>query len=189
MAEPSGYPRYPQTSYRITTKNANETMKRDESTVRAARRLRWVTLAAVGLLGLATAAGIWILIAGPIGGTVTVLLDAGGLHGVPAAISLLVGAALLAAALLQLAAMLRTVERGQPFAAAGRLRRFALYLFLAVLSTILLPPLLLLATFGTLSLSLESGEMLMLFVTGLLFFVARLLEEAQRVADDHAQII
>ena len=117
------------------------------------------------------------------------MLDSGGLHGVPAAIALLVGAALLAAALLQLAAMLRTVERGEPFAAARRLRSFALYLFLAVLSAILLPPLLMLATAGVLVLSLDSGEVLMLFVSGLLFFVARLLEEAQRVAEDHRQII
>ena len=29
----------------------------------------------------------------------------------------------------------------------------------------------------------------MLLVTGLLFFVARLLDEAQRLADDHSQIV
>ena len=156
---------------------------------RDARRLRWVTLAAVGLLAIATLAGIWILVAGPLAGTVTVKLDSGGLTGWGAAASLLVSAALLAAALLQLAAMLRTVEQGEPFAASGRFRRFAFYLFLTVLSSILLPPALLLATTGVLVFALDSGEVLMLFVTGLLFFVARLLEEAQRVDEEHRQIV
>ena len=41
-------------------------------------------------------------------------------------------------------------------------------------------------TLGERSLELE---VLMLFVTGLLFFVARLLEEAQRVAEDNEQIV
>ncbi len=164
-------------------------MNATNSITRAARRLRRVTLAMIGLLALATVAGIWILLAGPANGTVTIMVQSGGLSGLPAVATLLVGAALLAAALLQLAAMLRTVERGEPFAAAGRLRRFALYLFLALLSAILLPPLLMLATAGVLVLSLDSGEVLMLFVSGLLFFVARLLEEAQRVAEDHRQIV
>ena len=34
-----------------------------------------------------------------------------------------------------------------------------------------------------------ASDLLMLFVTGLLFFVARLLDEAQRVADDFSQIV
>ena len=164
-------------------------MKRQDPIVSSARRLRWATLAVVGLIAAGALAGIWILAVGPLGGRVSVMIDADGLGGAAAAIVLLVGASLLAAALLQLAAMLRTVELGEPFAAAGRLRRFALYLFLAVLSSILLPPLLMLATSGTLILSLDSGEFLMLFVTGLLFFVARLLEEAQRLAEEHRQIV
>ena len=40
-----------------------------------------------------------------------------------------------------------------------------------------------------LHLSLDSGEALMLLVTGLLFFVARLLAEAERLADEHSQIV
>lgn len=164
-------------------------MNSQSSLARSARRGRLVTLAAVGLLAVATIAGIWLLVRGPMIGTVSVVIDSGGLSGWSAALSLLVGAALVGAALLQLAAMLRTVERGAPFAAAGRLRRFALYLFLAVLSSILLPPLLLLATRGMLVFSIDSGEVLMFFVTGLLFFVARLLEEAQRIDDDHRQIV
>ena len=37
--------------------------------------------------------------------------------------------------------------------------------------------------------ALGGGAALMLLVTGLLFFVARLLDEAQRLADDHSQIV
>lgn len=164
-------------------------MNRNASISRAARRLRWITLGAVGLIALATLVGIWMLLVGPITGIVTVVVDAGGLSGVPAAILLLLSAVLLAIALLQLAAMLRIVEQGGTFAAAGRFRAFAFYLFLAVLSGILLPPFLHLAAIGTFVFMLDSGEVLMLFVTGLLFFVARLLEEAQRVAEDNEQIV
>lgn len=164
-------------------------MNPSASIARAARRLRWITLGAVGLLALAALAGIWMLLVGPITGMVTVAVDAGGLSGLPAAVILLLCTGLFATALLQLAAMLRIVEQGGTFAAAGRFRAFAFYLFLAVLSGILLPPLVHLAISGAFVFSLDSGEALMLFVTGLLFFVARLLEEAQRVADDNAQII
>ena len=47
---------------------------------------------------------------------------------------------LLGLALLKLVAMLRRIEGGAPFAAAG-LRGFARYLFLAVLASVLAPPL------------------------------------------------
>lgn len=164
-------------------------MKRSDGLARSARRLRFVTLGAVVLLMAGALAGIWTILVGPLSGGVTVMVETGGLAGIPAAAVLLVSAGLVAGALLELAAMLRTVERGEPFAAAGRLRRFALYLFLAVLSSLLFPPLALLASTGQFVLTLQSGEALMLFVTGLLFFVARLLEEAQRVADDNRQII
>jgi hypothetical protein len=107
-----------------------------------------------------------------------------------AAAALLIPACLLAAALLHLTAMLKTIEQGTPFAGAARLRNFALYLFLAVLAGVLLPPVLRLAS-GTPSaaLTLSSGEVLMLLVTAILFLVARLLTEAQRVADEHGQIV
>jgi hypothetical protein len=100
-----------------------------------------------------------------------------------------------ALALLQIAAMLRAVERGAPFRSGARLRAFAFYLFLALLAATLLPTLiqwgeaLLLPGPRRVTLSISGEALLMLFVTGLLFFVARLIEEAQRLADDHEQIV
>ena len=70
---------------------------------------------------------------------------AGGLVGWPAAIVLLLVGVLLIVALSYLVAMLRRVEAGAPFAAARQLRGFARFLFLAVLASVLLPPLILLA--------------------------------------------
>ena len=157
--------------------------------VRSAHRLRLVTIAAIAILVLAVVFAAAAL-TGVIPASTSVSVDTSGLTGSPAALVLLVPAALVAAALLEVAAMLRVVERGAPFGAARRLRRFALYLFLAVLAGVLLPPLVHLAVGGDrATFALTSGEALMLFVTGLLFFVARLLEEAQRVADEHGQIV
>ena len=91
--------------------------------------------------------------------------------------------------------MLRRVEAGAPFAAAPQLRGFARFLFLSVLASVLLPPLILLALGttapggATVTFALAGSDLLMLFVTGLLYFVARLLDEAQRVADDLSQIV
>jgi hypothetical protein len=105
------------------------------------------------------------------------------------AIALLLFGLLIGLAMLRAAALLRAVEGGQVFPARP-LRGFALWLFLTVLFAVLGPPLLQLAS-GTrhLVLSLGGGEALMLLLTGLLFFVARLLDEAQRLADDHSQIV
>jgi hypothetical protein len=167
-----------------------------ESARRAARRLRRMTLAAIVLLGVGTAAAAWILIAGQApSGVATVVVDSGGLAGVPAAAVLAATALLLAVALSRLAAMLRKVEDGRPFETAAGLRGFALYLFLAVLASILLPPLIQLALSAagagprSASLSVGGGELLMMLVTGLLFLVARLLDEAQRVDEDARQIV
>ena len=157
--------------------------------IRSAHCLRLVTIAAIAILVLAVVFAAAAL-TGVIPASTSVSVDTGGLTGSPAALVLLVPAALVAAALLEVAAMLRVVERGAPFGAARRLRRFALYLFLAVLAGVLLPPIVHLAVGGDrATFALTSGEALMLFVTGLLFFVARLLEEAQRVADEHGQIV
>ena len=65
-----------------------------------------------------------------------------------------------------------------------------------MLASVLLPPLILLALGARprpaaqrMTFALAGSDLLMLFVTGLLFFVARLLDEAQRVADDFSQIV
>jgi hypothetical protein len=160
---------------------------------RSARRLRLVTLFATALVELGIAFGAWVLLAGRPENMPWLGIEVGGLPRVPAAIVLLLFGLLLGLALLRLVAMLRQIEGGAPFAAAG-LRGFARYLFLAVFVSWLAPPLIFLA-FGDaaghhhLHLSLDSSEALMLLVTGLLFFVARLLAEAERLADEHSQIV
>ena len=160
---------------------------------RSARRLRLVTLFATALVELGIAFGAWVLVAGRSQDLAWLDIEAGGLPPVPAAIVLLLFGLLLGLALLRLVAMLRQIEGGAPFAAAG-LRGFARWLFLAVFVTWLAPPLIFLVAGDAggrhhLHLSLDSSEALMLLVTGLLFFVARLLAEAERLADEHSQIV
>jgi hypothetical protein len=170
-------------------------MKISEPMRRAARRLRLVTIGAIGLLALGTAAAAAIqLSAEPHVAPAVVEVDAAGLPPVQGAIMLVAIAILVGLALLRLARMLGRVEQGSPFAGGGELRGFAFYLLLSVLAAILLPPLLQLASAaisgtGRVTLALEGGQLLMLLVTGLLFLVARLLDEAQRVADDASQIV
>ncbi|WP_114954622.1 hypothetical protein [Sphingosinicella terrae] len=165
------------------------------STRRAARRLRLATLGATLLLVLVTAAAATLLFTdrvGAAGGAIEI--DRFGLPPVPAALVQLASGALLAVALLQLARMLGEVEAGRPFATARPLRGFARFLFLSVLASILLPPFIQLALAaaagsGRAVFALAGADVLMLFVTGLLFLVARLLDEAQRIADDASQIV
>jgi len=162
-------------------------------TRRSARLMRLVTLFGIALLVIVTVFAAWASVAGtPNFDPVDVRIDAGGLSGWPATIVLLVTSALLVIALSYMVAMLRRVESGAPFAAARQLRGFARFLFLAVLASVLLPPLFQLALGPPdqrVMFALAGSDLLMLFVTGLLFFVARLLDEAQRVADDFSQIV
>jgi hypothetical protein len=166
-----------------------------DSTRRGARRLRRLTQAAMALLALGTIGVAAIQLAGPPRtGPAIVHVDAGGLAPVPGAIFFVLVGLLLGLALRRLARMLHRVELGAPFTGGGDLRGFALWLFLSVLAAILVPPLLQLAEVaatrsGRITFSLEGGQLLMLLVTGLLFLVARLLDEAQRVADDASQIV
>jgi len=74
------------------------------------------------------------------------------------------------------------------------LRAFAFYLFLAVLVDVAGPPLIqtvraITGEGGSITLAIGGGEALMLFVTGLLFLVARLLHIAEAIADDSSQIV
>ena len=166
------------------------------SLARSARILRWVTIGGILLVLAAMAFGSWLLLVGAESqGPLRFSVDTDGMAPLPAAIVLDVACALLILALLQMAAMLRAVEHGAPFRTGGRLRRFALYLFLALLASTLLPTLIgwiadVAAGQPTrITISLSGEEILMLFITGLLFFVARLLEAAQAVAEDHEQIV
>jgi hypothetical protein len=156
---------------------------------RAARRLRLFTLFGIALIELVILFAAWVLVEGRAADFPALEIRTDGLAPWPAAGALLLFGLLLGLALLKLVAMLRQIEGGAPFAAAG-LRGFARYLFLAVLATVLAPPVLHAATGARrIDLSLGSGAALMLIVTGLLFFVARLLDEARRLADDHSQIV
>ncbi|HYI49316.1 MAG TPA: hypothetical protein VEX35_12715 [Allosphingosinicella sp.] len=156
---------------------------------RAARRLRLLTLFAIAVIELLILFAAWVVAEGRAADFPMLNIHTGGLARGPAALSLLLFGLLFGAALLKLVAMLRRIEGGAPFAAAG-LRGFARYLFFAVLVSELAPPLIGAAMgSGRMVLMLGSGSALMLLVTGLLFFVARLLDEAQRLADDHSQIV
>ncbi|HVQ07898.1 MAG TPA: hypothetical protein VMS43_05645 [Allosphingosinicella sp.] len=156
---------------------------------RAARRLRLFILFGIALTELFILFAAWVLVEGRAADFPALEIRTAGLAPWPAAGILLLFGLLLALALLKLVAMLRRIEGGAPFASAG-LRGFARYLFLAVLASVLAPPLIQAASGADrVNVALGAGAALMLLVTGLLFFVARLLDEAQRLADDHSQIV
>lgn len=163
-------------------------------TRRAARRLRLVTLAGIALILIGTVFVAFVLLTGDPDAPSAVRIETSGLAPVPAAALAALTGALLVIALFHLTRMLRAVEAGIAFPAPP-LRRFAAFLFLAVLAAIFGPPLI---QFGLglagqapreIQLAIGGGEALMLFVTGLFFFVARLLDAAQAVADDMDQIV
>ena len=157
---------------------------------RAARWTRWVVAALIGftiLLQLAAATlGTPHLQLHPTGRTLT-----GGI------VALLHGIFMLLA-LLQLWLMLRHVEEGDLFSARVtlRLRRFALFTVLAVLSAALLMPLLVLLfpdcaptgpCFRRFPIDLRTFWTL---VIALVFFlVARIIDEARRIDEENKQII
>jgi hypothetical protein len=154
---------------------------------RSARRLRLVALFALAVVELVILFAAWVLLAGRRDDFAMLTVHDQGMAPLPAAIVLLLFGLLIGLALLRLVAMLRQVEAGVRFPARA-LRGFATWLFLAVLFSVL-APLASVLTGGPIVLSLSGGEALMLLVTGLLFFVARLLGEAQALADDHSQIV
>ena len=160
-----------------------------EKTRRAARRLRFVTLAAIVLLGAAFLAAAAVMVLGSNAIPVMVVHDSG-LSAWPAAMLLLLTGLLIGLALFRLVRLLARVEQGVPFGAAAELRGFAFWLLLAVLVSILGPPIAQVAGGGgAIRLAMDSNEAVMLLVAGLLFLVARLLDQAQVIADDHEQIV
>lgn len=103
--------------------------------------------------------------------------------------------ALVLAALWQLADMLRLVGRGDHFspAAIRRFRGFALLLFVASAFMFLAPLAIAIATNEPgpeqLRLPVKLRELLTMLVTGALFLVARLLEEARQIDSDLKEIV
>ncbi|NZA25651.1 DUF2975 domain-containing protein [Luteimonas sp. SJ-92] len=162
------------------------------------RRARWLRLVASAGAGLCLAVTL-LAVFGPATGSAGLLaatLHTDGLpHAWAGAIALLL-AALVAAALWQLARMLGEVERGALFAPAAtrHFRRFARLLLVAALLRLLLPPLAVLALVAmersaTVTLSFSGGDLLALFVAVVLFFVARLFDEAARLEEDSRSIV
>jgi hypothetical protein len=105
-------------------------------------------------------------------------------------------AALLLLALWQLASMLALIERGDRFSPAvtRRFRRFALLLFAAAAVTLVAPPLAMLLAppappHGPIQVPLSFRDLWTMLVTGVLFLVARLLDEAQRIEADLDEIV
>lgn len=94
----------------------------------------------------------------------------------------------------RLSRMLRVIEQGAPFASAtvAHLRAFAALVLVSALASILLPPILaaIAAQPGTrLTLTFDGSDFFVLLVSGLMFLLARLLGEAQRIADENSQIV
>ncbi len=162
---------------------------------RAARRLRFAAVALILVIEALILYAAWAVSFGHRDQLTAVQVDDGGLAPWTAALLLVLIGLFVGLALLRLVRMLARVEAGAPFAAAADLRGFALFLFLAVLTSVLLPPVvhavmtLLAGGSHGIRFSLDLGDGLMLLVTGLLFFVARLLDAAQALADDHSQIV
>ena len=157
---------------------------------RSARRLRLAALFGIALIELLVLFAAWVLAAGRQADFPALAIQTDGLRA--------------AAGRRDLAAA-RPADRPRPASSwsrccarsraarpsrRGGLRGFARYLFLAVLASVFAPPLIA-AVQGAhrVDLALGGGQALMLIVTGLLFFVARLLDEARRLADDHSQIV
>jgi hypothetical protein len=156
---------------------------------RAARRLRLFAIFATALVELVILFAAWVTLNGNAASYPSLQVETGGLAPLPGAIALLLFGLLVGLALLRAIALLRAVEAGEPFPARA-LRGFALWLFLTVLFGVVGPPLLQLASGEPrIEVTLDGGEALMLLLTGLLFFVARLLDEARRLADEHSQIV
>lgn len=160
-----------------------------EETRRSARRLRFVTLAAIVLLGAAFLAAAAVMVLGSSAIPVMVIHDSG-LAAWPAAVLLLITGLLIGLALFRLVRLLARVERGAAFGAAGELRGFAFWLMLAVLASLIAPPIAQIAAGGgELRLAIDNDQAVMLLVSALLFLVARLLDSAQALAEEHEQIV
>lgn len=145
---------------------------------RNAKILRYVTYAGVALVVAATLAGLPADLPG------VILLVA---TGVPFAL-----------ALWELSRMLGRAEQGEIFSqpTIAHLRRFALFVLVTAIISIFLPPIVAIAAalwaaegLGHVVVSFEGGDVFILLISALLFFVARLFEEAQRIADENRQIV
>ena len=157
---------------------------------RFARRLR------IGTLTVAIALAAVILVATFAPRIGTVRFNAAALpYGWGLALAWVV-VALVVTALIELARMLRQIELGEPFAPATtrHFRGFARLLLAAAIARVVLPPIAEIAVIaqqagGVAHLGLDDSDALLLLLSGVLFLVARLFDEAARLKADSESII
>lgn len=172
-------------------------MKFDSEKMMRSARLarRVVTLTIVAVLGVRGVAA-WAVLGGAtrIGG-VGVEFAGSQAVGWPGWCVGTLAALALAAGLVHLLRLLRRYEQGRPFSAdtALHLRGFALALIASVLIERLLPPLL--ATFGASvafgppHLTVFAADLWALLTGGLLWLIAQVMAEAERISADNEQIV
>lgn len=166
---------------------------------RSARGLRYGVVAAIALLLLLILAVVVtqppISLAAP---WLMVGVDGSGLAAPWSGWVAIVTMLLLVMGLVRLARMLRHIEGGAPFAppVTAELRGFGRYLLAAALAGALLPPVIQLGlawaarpAAARIQLGTDLETLLMLFVSLLVFFVARLFDEAARLAEDSRLIV
>jgi hypothetical protein len=170
------------------------------SLARNAKILRFATYAGLVLVVAATLIGVFEVLLGS-GVTPSIQVATGAdadRPGLAAMIVLVATGTPFALALWELSRMLGRAEQGEIFSqpTITHLRRFALLVLITAAVSICLPPVLAIATaLGTgrdlseVTLSFDGGDIFILLVSALLFFVSRLFEEAQRIADENRQIV
>jgi len=171
-------------------------------TERSAAILRRLTLALMATVVVVTGFGALTVLAGagPLGPLIfeSGLEQFGEAGRICGAGVTLAGGALVAYGLWRLGRMLQLVARGEAFTseAIEHLRAFALFSFVSILAGILLPPLLQLFLMlasperrGRLTLSFDGNDLWAVLISGLLFLVAGLMSEAQRIAEDNRMIV
>lgn len=161
-----------------------------------ARRLRWVTWIAIATVVIASLLKAFSGRELFDGGALQLrLVSSEGPRGWIGGVQLF-ASGLFVWSLWQLSQMLRHAEAGDLFgpAAVRHFRRFALFLFLSTLAAALLPFLVQIAFPPpggprAAALLFKSSDAWAIFVSGLLFFIARLFEEAHRLAEDSRSIV
>ena len=151
-----------------------------------ARRLRRATLASGALLALMVLGGI------ALPGNGIIRVSGAELPYVWNVLTSAVVVLLAVLSLCALAAMLRAVEAGDVFARSTtrRFRHFALLYLLSIVADLVLPPLVQLGLLfahgghGLVTVGIDNARVLSLAVAGILFFIARLFDEAQRLEED-----
>ena len=163
--------------------------------VRHARVLRVAVFLSGGLYVVATVAAL-LSLRGWGGPFVAATLETGDMPLAWGAITAVLIALLIGAALFELARMLARVGKERVFApdATRHFRRFALFFLLASLLRVAMPAVAMASQStrgagGMLRLSLDAGDLVTLVVAALFWLVARLFDEAARLEDDSRSIV